>query len=183
MLECAAFRSRFTVWKVCFRGRHVPSYLIVRMSHNQAELSLHVCANQKPNTCLRSEASIIICHLHDRLADRSWYDERHAASHVYYLELEYHAALPISARVSSCELSVMVVRCQAREVGCLVCTLNGDRMQRLTTDPNTRVRMTSTDDTDRTQIAVAFEYMNMLPNRCSVFMLDTSFHDPSDVNP
>jgi hypothetical protein len=42
--------------------------------------------------------------------------------------------------------------------------------------------MTSTDDTDRTQIAVAFEYMNMLPNRCSVFMLDTSFHDPSDVN-
>ena len=118
----AAFRSRITVWMVCFRGRHVPSYLIVRMSHNEAEQFLHVCTNQKPNTCLKSEASIIIRRLQDHLADRSWYDERHAASHVYYLELEYHAALPISARVSSCELSVMAVRCQAREMGCLVCT-------------------------------------------------------------
>ena len=159
------------------------SCLIVRMSHNQAELLLHDCTNQKPNTCLTFEASIIICHLHDRLADRSWYDERHAASHVYYLELEYHAALTISARVSSCELSAMVVRCQARQVGCLVCTSSGDRMQRSTAYPNTRVRMTSTDDNDRTQIAVAFEYMNMLPNCCSVLVLDTSFHDPSDVNP
>ena len=150
------------------------------MSHKQAELFLHVCTNQKPNTCLRFKASIIICHLQDHLADRSWYDGCHAANHACCLELEYHAALTISARVSSYELSVIVIRCQARGMGCLVCAASGDRMQRSLRCPTTRVRMTSTDDVDRTQLSVAFEYMSMLPNCHFVIMLDTSFLDPSN---
>lgn len=155
-------------------------YLIVRMSHNEAEQFLHVCTNQKPNTCLKSEASIIIRRLQDHLADRSWYDGCHTANHACCLELEYHAALTISARVSSYELSVIVVRCQAREMGCLVCAATGDLMRNSLTCPNTRVRMTSTDDTGQTQLSVAFGYMNMLPNCHSVCMLDTSFLDPSN---
>ena len=57
------------------------SYLIVRVSHNQAEMSLRVRTDQK----LRSEASIIICRLQEHFADRSWYDECQDANHAYYL--------------------------------------------------------------------------------------------------
>jgi hypothetical protein len=64
---------------------HTLSYLIVRVSHNQAEMSLRVRTDQKPNTCLKSEASIIIWHLQEHFADRSWYDECQDANHAYYL--------------------------------------------------------------------------------------------------
>jgi hypothetical protein len=178
MLECTAFGPQFSIWKEFSRGRHVLSYLILRISHNKAELFSHVCTNQKPNTCFRFEASIIICHLQDHLADRSWYDGCHAANHACCPELEYHAAVTFPARVSSYELSAIVIRCQATGMEFFVCAATGDLMQRLTTCPNTRVRMTSTDDTDRTQLSVAFEYMNMLPNCYSVFMLYKSLPPP-----
>lgn len=180
-MYCIAFAVHHLTDLLSTEGyRHVLPYLIVRMSHNEAELFIHVCTNQKPNTCLTSEASIIICHLQDDLADRSWYDGCHAANHACCVELEYHASLTISARVSSYELSVIVVRCQAREMGGLACAATGDLMRNSLTCPNTRLRMTSTDDTDRTQLSVAFEYMNMLPNCYFVIMLDTSCLDPSN---
>jgi len=78
----------------------------MRMSHNQAEYFSPILTS----SLTRASSLKLQSNVRVHLADRSWYDGRQAANHVCYLELEYHAAPIISARVIFYELSVRVAK-------------------------------------------------------------------------